>query len=260
MQANAENACVLETLRLAGTLILENGGEAYRVEDTVARMGRAFGVPNVEVFSVTSGLFLTCHFSDGAVETALHRAYTGTTNLAKVDAVNQISRQAAAGRITPQEALSRLQAIQQAGAEYRPAWMLAASAASTAGFAVMFGGGWIDLCVALVTGVLIELMIYGLSKLSYSGVIQSLLGGMLCTLLPLAFHHLTNLGTVEAMVAGALMPLLPGLAMTNAVQDAMRGDMLSGLGHATQALLTAAFIAGGAMLANRLFLLLGGAL
>lgn len=260
MQSTGENACVLETLHLAGSIILENGGEAYRVEDTVARMGRAFGVPNVEVFAVTSGLFLTLRFADGSVETAVHRSRGGPTNLAKVDAVNQVSRQAAAGRITPAEALERLRAVQQAGTEYKLRWILLASAASTAGFAVMFGGSWIDFVASLLAGVLIELLIYGMSKLAYSQAIQSLLGGMMCTLLPLLFHQLTGLGTVEAMVAGALMPLLPGLAMTNAVQDAMRGDMLSGVGHATQAILIAALVAGGAVMANRVFLLLGGAL
>ena len=42
------------------------------------------------------------------------------------------------------------------------------------------------------------------------------------------------------------MPLLPGLAMTNAVQDTMRGDIVSGLSHGINAILTAAMVAGGA--------------
>ena len=52
----------------------------------------------------------------------------------------------------------------------------------------------------------------------------------------------------DVLIAGAVMPLVPGLAMTNAVQDAMRGDMVSGMSHGVQALLTACLIAGGALL------------
>ena len=75
----------------------------------------------------------------------------------------------------------------------------------------------------------------------------------------MVFHRLTGLGMVDAMVAGALMPLLPGLAMTNAVQDTMRGDMVSGVAHGISAVLSAALIAGGALMASSLFaLLLGG--
>jgi uncharacterized membrane protein YjjP (DUF1212 family) len=47
--------------------------------------------------------------------------------------------------------------------------------------------------------------------------------------------------------------MLPGLTMTNAVQDMMRGDMVSGLSHGMQALLTAALVAGGALIADTLF-------
>ena len=52
--------------------------------------------------------------------------------------------------------------------------------------------------------------------------------------------------------------ILPGVAMTNAVQDTLRGDNVSGVAHAVQALLTAALIAAGALLAVSLFNALGG--
>ena len=51
-----------------------------------------------------------------------------------------------------------------------------------------------------------------------------------------------------------------GVAMTNAVQDTLRGDNVSGVAHAVQALLTAALIAAGALLAVSLFNALGGAM
>jgi uncharacterized membrane protein YjjP (DUF1212 family) len=54
------------------------------------------------------------------------------------------------------------------------------------------------------------------------------------------------------------MPLLPGLAMTNAVQDTMRGDNISGVSHFSSAVLTAGLVAGGALMASSLFELLTG--
>ena len=48
--------------------------------------------------------------------------------------------------------------------------------------------------------------------------------------------------------------------MKNAVQDTMRGDMVSGISHGVQAILTAFLIAGGALLAVEIMnLLTGGA-
>jgi uncharacterized membrane protein YjjP (DUF1212 family) len=87
------------------------------------------------------------------------------------------------------------------------------------------------------------------------------LGGLFTALLPnLLVLVLPSLQT-ELIVAGAIMPLVPGLAMTNAVQDSMRGDMLSGLSHGVQAILTAFLIAGGALLAVAIRrVLMGGGL
>ena len=48
--------------------------------------------------------------------------------------------------------------------------------------------------------------------------------------------------------------------MTNAVQDAMRGDMISGLSHGLSAILTATLVAGGALMASAVMNLTGGAL
>ena len=89
---------------------------------------------------------------------------------------------------------------------------------------------------------------------------SGLVGSFFATLLPLLLYHFTHVGTVDACVAGALMPLLPGLAMTNAVQDTMRGDIVSGVAHGMNAILTATLVAGGALIASSLYhVLMGGA-
>ena len=97
-----------------------------------------------------------------------------------------------------------------------------------------------------------------IARVHMSWMASNILGGLLTALLPgLAVLFLPQLHT-EAAIAGALMPLVPGIAMTNAVQDTMRGDMLSGLSHGVQALLTACLIAGGALLSPAILRLLTG--
>jgi uncharacterized membrane protein YjjP (DUF1212 family) len=101
----------------------------------------------------------------------------------------------------------------------------------------------------------------GIARFRNFGLTASVLGGLFTALLPnLLVLVLPSLQT-ELIVAGAIMPLVPGLAMTNAVQDSMRGDMLSGLSHGVQAILTAFLIAGGALLAVAIRrVLMGGGL
>ena len=97
-----------------------------------------------------------------------------------------------------------------------------------------------------------------LGRFRSRGLAASVLGGLLTALLP----HLLALAVpslqTELVIAGAVMPLVPGLAMTNAVQDTMRGDMVSGLSHGAQAILTAFLIAGGSLLAMALMRIITG--
>ena len=145
----------IKPLQLAGRIIMENGGETYRVEETVTRMGRAFGLKNVESFAVPSGVFVSCEKEDGTHETAVLRVHRRGTNLRRVDAVNQISRRAEAGEITPEEALRALEKIEHS-LSFLPWQLCVAAAVSSGGFAVMFGGGVADFFVGVVTAGLVQ--------------------------------------------------------------------------------------------------------
>jgi len=248
----------MKPLQLAGRLIMENGGETYRVEETITRMGRAFGLEGVESFAVPSGLFVSYKRTDGTTETAVMRVHKGATNLSRVDAVNAVSRQVEAGALTWEDALTQLEAIERRPSFVTRPLLVAGAAVSSGGFAAMFGGGVADVITAAAAAGLVQAVSQLLERYHMHALVSTLLGSLISSLLPMIFHALTGLGTVEIIVAGALMPLLPGLAMTNAVQDTMRGDMVSGLSHGISALLTAALVAGGALLASSVMAILGG--
>lgn len=248
----------METLELAGRIIMENGGETYRVEETITRMGSALGLRRVESFAVPSGVFVSYRREDGATETSVVRVRRKGTNLTRVDEVNRISRQVEAREITGAQALARLRHIDRA-LPTLPRWaVLLGVAVSSGGFTLMFGGAGLDCLLALVITGLAQGMTLLMERRQLQGLASSLVGSFLSTLLPTLFYAWTGLGQVDAIVAGALMPLLPGLSMTNAVQDTLRGDMVSGVSHAVQALLTAALVAGGALMATSLCRMIGG--
>ena len=188
------------------------------------------------------------------------RVHKGPTNLSRVDAVNAVSRQVERGDLTCEEALHRLQGIERRPPALTKPMQVLGAAVSAAGFTLMFGGGAADVLVAAGVAALVQWIGQMLETFHMHALVSILLGSLLTTLLPMAFQHLTGLGMVDTIVGGALMPLLPGLAMTNAVQDAMRGDMISGLSHGLSAILTATLVAGGALMASAVMNLAGGVL
>jgi len=253
-----DDACYMAPLHLAGRLILENGGETYRVEETITRMGHAFGFDEVESFAVPSGIFISYRKSDGTIETAVKRVRKGATDLTRVDAVNAISRRMEEEKMSCEDVMDALNAIVHRKARLTKWQLMLAMGLSAGGWAVMFGGGAWDAVVAFVVSTLAQGLSFLLDRARMRSFVSTLTGCFLGTILPMFFHLLTGLLVTDACIAACLMPMLPGLAMTNAVQDTMRGDMVSGISSATSAVLTAAMVAGGALIGTTVFRLLTG--
>ena len=93
------NDQTMEALQLAAQLILEYGGETFRAEETVRRMGEGFGLSEVESFAVPSGLFISYRTETGELETSVRRVHKQGTDLTIVDETNHVSRAAAEGLI-----------------------------------------------------------------------------------------------------------------------------------------------------------------
>ncbi len=256
MTLEEERAC-MAPLQLAGQLIVESGGEIYRVEETITRMGRALGLQDVESFAVPSGVFISYRLSDGTVETAVRRLHPGATDLARIDRVNSVSRAIEAGTLTLPQAIAELEAIRGE----KPSllrWMPLAACLCASGFSLLFGGRAAEFVLSGSVAALVEILGKLLRRAHAQSMFITLLGGLLSALLPMAAALVwPGLRTAPA-IAGALMPLLPGLAMTNAVQDTVRGDMVAGLSHGMSALLTACLAAGGALVAAAIFLQVTG--
>ncbi len=250
MTLEEQRAC-MAPLQLAGLMIMENGGETFRVEETVTHMGRAFGLQEVESFSVPSGLFISYRLSDGTVESSVKRVYKNGTNLDQVDRVNQISRRTEREGLSCEEVMRELKALQQE--KYKPGMVILGAAVCSAGFTLMFGGGVADTLISFVLAGMIQFLSMLPEKINLRSVLLTLPASVLTALIPMLLGLVLPWMKTDAVVAGALMPMLPGLMMTNAIQDTMRGDMVSGLSHGSQAVLTAALVAGGALIAETFF-------
>jgi uncharacterized membrane protein YjjP (DUF1212 family) len=117
------------------------------------------------------------------------------------------------------------------------------------GFAVFFGGTIADSLVAALFALLIcafqeKLLPISMNQLSFN-LICSLIVGVLtgiCTNL-LTFLHL------DKIMIGYIMLLIPGMAMTNAVRNILGGSTISGVIRLIEAVLWAAALALGFMIA-----------
>ena len=125
---------ILELAMDAGTVLLENDAEIFRVEETMARICRHYGVESPELFVLTNGVFAT-----GGGTTRVKHVPVRSTRLDKVAAVNQLSRDIEKGRYTIHQARQRLEEIREMPG--KPAWLKILACALAAGcFCCMAGG------------------------------------------------------------------------------------------------------------------------
>ena len=82
---------ILQVATFAGQIILESGGETYRVEDTILRICKTFGAEQAESFVTPTGIMSSiCH--KGEIYSLTKRVVSRTVDLNKIDKVNDLSR------------------------------------------------------------------------------------------------------------------------------------------------------------------------
>ena len=76
-----------------GEHMLVSGAEIYRVEDCIRRICFAYGATDVDVFTITSSIVATVEPPGQQRLTQTRRIEAYNTNLDRVDALNQLSRE-----------------------------------------------------------------------------------------------------------------------------------------------------------------------
>jgi len=241
----------LDAVCTAVRIILESGGEIYRAEETAEYMCNGFQLENAQVFAMPTGVIMTVQRGDETY-TRLIRIHSKGINLEKMNKCNAVSRAVAAGSMDAEYAVHELKKIENdSGLKL---WILIlACAVSSAFFCVMFSGSWREFLVSLFCGASCQLCMYFYSRHRMPTLLSAMTMGFLSTLEVLIFAlFLPGLKT-ESAISGVLMPFVPGLAMTAAIRDTIRGDLVSGGARLMEALLTAVMLAVGAGIMLRMW-------
>ena len=200
---HASRAACMETLQLAGKIIMENGGETCRAEETIGRMGEGFGLEEVESFAVPSGLFIGCRGEDGNPVTSVKRVRRISRNLTRVDAVNQVSRMVFAGEMDCAGALARLREIETMPGDFPGLWCLPAAFLCACGFTVLFSGSLLSAAAAGIVAAFVQGVEMIMSRFRSRGLAASVLGGLLTALLPHLLVIIIPALQTELVIAGA---------------------------------------------------------
>lgn len=228
----------------AGRMLLKNGGEIFRVEETMMRICHRFGVKYVDLFTLSHGLFICAGTDTEKLYTKVKQVPLSSTHLGIVAEVNDLSREIAAGHVGIEEAWKKLKEIDKMPAK-RISYQIIAAGLSAGGLGYLLGGTPMEAFVAVFVGCAVFAWSLFAGKHGISKILVNIVGGIIIASMALAAMHISVLGTLrmEGIVTGGIMPLVPGLAFVNAIRDLADSDYLAGTVKMIDAVMVFVYIA-----------------
>lgn len=231
-----------------GCLLLANGAEIYRVEESMQRIFRAYGVKNGEVFAIPTCINATIITPEGRPVTVIKRIPVRGTNLDRVERGNDLCRRIC--RSTPEfKAVRRELAV----IEHRPVYgigfqiLLFALVAFT--FTLFYGGSFLDGICAMFCGAVIKVICHNMNRFNANSFFVNIIASFAAAAIALIATQFDITLNTDKIIIGALMNLVPGIAITSFMRDIIAGDLMAGLIRFMESMLVATAIAIGAGIA-----------
>lgn len=235
-------AKILDACVEAGRVMLENGAETYRVEDTLYRIAKSYHLKYINVFVIPTALILTVQGDDGQDHTELRRMNDRLTNLEKVSMVNDLSRHLTKKPLPPEKVIKKLEKIDRTPLNFTRLQRNIAIGLACAGFSFLFGGDYVDLLPAFVAGTIGHYLFEIVNKMTNVSFFAEIVASFFIGLLVLLFTSFGFGQNIDTIIIGSVMSLVPGMAITNSFRDLMAGHLVSGVAVVGKALLTAGAI------------------
>ena len=262
MSVKFEPSYTKEVLGLAlflGELMLINGAETYRVEDTILRICNSRGFNHINVFTSPTVIIISDYKFDGY--SFLKTIKSRSIDLQKISLLNDFSRKFVSNKeITVEDAKKEIKKISRTES-YSELMQYISTGIGSAFFAGLVEGNNIPTFIATFITSILAVKIYnkimGLSSIS---AFSSLISSSFIAFVGVILTQLNIITAPTMLVVGAIMPLLPGVSFIKGIRDLISGDLMSGVARAFDAGVTAVSIACGVGIVLDIWLRLGGVL
>jgi len=233
---------LLELATDMGYRLAMNGAETFRIEESVRRILAAYQIES-EVFAIPNCLTVSIETHDGKPMTRMRRIGCHGNDLDSVEKYSNLSRKICAEIPEPSIACQWMKDTDASIRSYGLPMLLIGNFLGAFGFAIVFGGSFLDGICSGISGTLIGFINFYLGKRKVNPFFNTIASAFA---MALASYIMATFGlaqNVDTVIIGALMILVPGLIFTNAMRDIIYGDTNSGMNRIVQVLMIAAAIA-----------------
>ncbi|MEF9951896.1 MAG: threonine/serine exporter family protein [Clostridium sp.] len=236
---------VLQLAMELGEILLTSGAEVYRVEETIRRVCKSYGI-ECDCFATLTGIFISTEGTSEDIHslTTIRRIKDRSVDLHKIELVNAFSRSLETKQLSYSDAMKKMDEIKKRPYFSFPIMLLAASFNAFV-YSCLFGGDAIDGAVAFLISMTIFSLKEYMAKYGFFEFLQLFLSGIIAGGMTLLFKNFIPELNIDKVIVGAIMVFVPGVAITSGIKDALNGDIVSSSGRIGEAILTACALGAG---------------
>ncbi|MFO1372308.1 MAG: threonine/serine exporter family protein [Candidatus Competibacteraceae bacterium] len=226
-------SAVVDLLVQTGSLLLQHGADAARVEASLKKLEPGLGIERIDAVVMSKTILLTATRQD-AHHTRVARVPIVGVNMNSLSEVEQLLRLFQQGRVTPKQLEMVLERIAALPHHYSRGVIVVAVGLACAAFCRLFGGDWAALAVTGVAAAVAAWVRMWLNQRQINYFMVVLLTALTASLLAGSALWLSQ--TPQSALTAAVLLLVPGVPLINASVDILRGYISAGLARATTSL------------------------
>jgi uncharacterized membrane protein YjjP (DUF1212 family) len=233
-----------------GLALHRYGTPAYRLEEVLGQVAQRFGMQANFLATPTS---ITAAFGKPDNQRVyLTRADPGEINLGKLSRLDRLTKDVVDGRVDLSTAFTAIDAIISAPPRYGDRSTTLAYGLASAAVARLFGGGWVEMSVAGVTGLVIGALALVAARSPRFARLFDMAAASAAALLAALAAHLVGPFSLHIATLAGLIVLVPGMTLTTAMTELSTNNLISGTARLMGSAVTFLKLGFGAALGTRL--------
>jgi len=242
---------VIDLSLWAGQLLLQNGAESARVEETVHRLGTALGAHWMDIL-VSPNAILVTTISGEEFRTKIRRVIAMGVNMQIVTEIRTLVHQVERGqtdRAGTREILTRLSHIKPQYSRWTIVVMIGLGCAA---FSRLFGGDWPVFIITFFAAGIAQFVRQELQRRYFNSLIVVVVTSFVASLIAgTASLYKLSPHPQNALIASVIL-LVPGIHLVNAMRDLIAGHLVTGIVRGVVGGMVSLGIALGLVMAMRL--------
>ncbi len=203
------------------------GASVSTLENALGRVSQHLGLEGA-VFATPTGFLASLRKEGHHSKTYLMRVDAGWSSLEKLAEVESLVDLVLADRLEVAEARQHLTTLLARPARFGFWTKVAAHGMAAMGMANIFGGGWREVLLGAVVGLLVGVAVHLTQKRRSLARLAPLLGGLVSSLAGGLIGRWVPSVSYPILVLGGIIGLLPGLGLLVSMQELGTGNLVSG--------------------------------